>query len=199
MAGLLFSGGKDSALAALLLDAVTDVRLVCASFGVTDDYEHAVAAGERLGFETASLDLDRAVAERAVETMVADGYPRAGIQQVHEHALARVAERFDVVADGTRRDDRVPSVDRSLAQHVEDTHGVEYVRPLAGFGRGAVDSLAARHLDVATGPSADLPAGDYETELRALLAATHGEGAVDRIFPEHTQSRVRGREVGSDL
>jgi len=40
----------------------------------------------------------------------------------------------EVVADGTRRDDRVPTLDRSFAQSLEDRHGVSYVRPLLGYG-----------------------------------------------------------------
>jgi predicted subunit of tRNA(5-methylaminomethyl-2-thiouridylate) methyltransferase len=127
--------------------------------------------------------------------MVADGFPRNGIQQVHEHALERLAEAkdFDLVADGTRRDDRAPTVDRPLAQSIEDRFGVGYVAPLAGFGRGAVDRLVAAHLDVETGPSEAIPKADYETELRAMLREAHGEAAVERVFPAHEQSRVRGR------
>jgi len=48
--GLLYSGGKDSTLAALLLEGVADVTLLCATFGITDDYEHARAAAEAVGF-----------------------------------------------------------------------------------------------------------------------------------------------------
>jgi predicted subunit of tRNA(5-methylaminomethyl-2-thiouridylate) methyltransferase len=191
--GLLYSGGKDSTLAALLLDGLADVTALCGTFGTTDDHEHARAAAEAVGLPAETLDLDPAVAEAAVETILADGYPRNGIQQVHEHALERAAsQRFDAVADGTRRDDRVPTVDRSLAQSIEDRHGVAHLAPLAGIGRGAVDALAAAHLDVETGPSEEIRKGDYEAELRGLIAARAGAAAVERIFPEHTQSRVRG-------
>jgi predicted subunit of tRNA(5-methylaminomethyl-2-thiouridylate) methyltransferase len=33
---------------------------------------------------------------------------------------------------------------------------------------------------------------DYESELRVLLAERHGSDAVDEVFPDHTQTRVRG-------
>lgn len=192
--GLLYSGGKDSTLAALLLDHVADVTLLCATFGVTDDYEHARTAAEAVGFPSERLDLDETVAAAAIEEMVADGYPRNGIQQVHEHALERAAgAEFDAVADGTRRDDRVPTVGRPLAQSIEDRHGVSHLAPLAGFGRGAIDALAADHLLVETGPSEEIPKGDYETELRALISDEYGADRVDALFPEHTQSRVTGR------
>ncbi|MEZ3116644.1 alpha hydrolase [Halobaculum sp. MBLA0147] len=190
---LLYSGGKDSSLAALLLDRFYDVELVTAHFGVTDDWEHARRAAESLGFPFDTHELDRSVAEEAVETMRTDGYPRNGIQRVHEHALESVAERDVVaVADGSRRDDRVPSVSRAFAQSLEDRHDVDYLSPLAGFGRSAVDSLVAAELEVEVGPSEEIPKADYEGELRALLTDRHGEGTVAEVFPDHEQTYVRG-------
>jgi hypothetical protein len=191
--GLLYSGGKDSTLAALLLEDFYDVTLVTATFGVTDAHEHARRTAETVGFDFETAELDESVAVEAVEQMVADGYPRNGIQQVHLHALEVVAEEgFDAIADGTRRDDRVPSVSRAQAQSLEDRHGVEYIVPLAGFGRGAVDSMVEETLEVTTGPSEQIPKGDYEAELRALLAREYGEDAVAEVFPDHTQTYVRG-------
>jgi predicted subunit of tRNA(5-methylaminomethyl-2-thiouridylate) methyltransferase len=222
----LFSAGKDSALAGALLDPVYDVVCCHCTFDIqvelslseadpqppADTVQPATGTGhppastvatraaETLGYPLATVELDAAVAEEAVERMVDDGYPRAGIQRVHEHALETVASRervagrrFTTVADGTRRDDRVPAVDRSVAQSLEDRHGVDYVRPLAGYGRGAVDDLVDRLFAVETGPSEELATADYETELRALMAAEHGPETVRAVFPEHTQSRVVGR------
>jgi predicted subunit of tRNA(5-methylaminomethyl-2-thiouridylate) methyltransferase len=190
---LCFSGGKDSTLAALLLDAFYDVRLVTAHFGVTDAWRHAREAADALGYPFETVVLDRAVASTAVERIRADGYPRNGIQHVHERALEAVAD-LDVgaVADGTRRDDRVPTVSRAQAQSLEDRHGVDYIAPLSGFGRGAVDRLVDATLDVEVGPSETVPKADYETELRTLLMEAAGEAAVDDVFPAHTQTRVRG-------
>ena len=190
---LLYSGGKDSTLAALLLDSFYDVTLVTGHFGVTDDWAHAREAADRLDYPFRRVELDRDVAAEAVDRMYDDGYPRNGIQRVHLHALERVAS-LDVtaVADGTRRDDRVPSVSRAQAQSLEDRHGVDYLSPLSGFGRGAVDKLVAATLDVETGPSESIPKADYEGELRAVLADEHGPGAVESVFPDHEQTYVRG-------
>ncbi|KAB1187310.1 MULTISPECIES: alpha hydrolase [Haloferax] len=191
---LLYSGGKDSSLAALLLDTFYDVTLVTAHFGVTDDWKYAKDAALELDYQFETLELDRDVAEAAAARMVNDGYPRNGIQQVHEHALESVCEMgFDAVADGTRRDDRVPSISRAQAQSLEDRHGVDYLSPLSGFGRGAVDRLVESHLEVETGPSEEIPKADYEGELRNLIAAEHGPEAVDEVFPDHVQSYVHGR------
>ncbi|MFB6160350.1 MAG: alpha hydrolase [Haloferacaceae archaeon] len=190
---LLYSGGKDSTLAALLLDAFYDVRLVTAHFDVTDDWRHARDAAATLGYPFEPVVLDRSVAEAAVERIHEDGYPRNGIQRVHEHALETVAARdVDAVADGSRRDDRVPTMSRAQAQSLEDRHGVDYVAPLWGFGRGAVDRLVESRLDVHAGPSAEVAKADYEGELRALMAETYGADAVDAAFPDHVQTAVRG-------
>ncbi|MFC6989613.1 alpha hydrolase [Haloplanus sp. GCM10025708] len=190
---LLYSGGKDSTLAALFLDSFYDVTLVTARFGLTDDWEHARDAAASLDYDFRAVDLDRSVAEAAVERMVADGYPRNGIQQVHERALERVADLgVTAVADGTRRDDRVPTVSRAQAQSLEDRHGVDYIAPLSGFGRRAVDRLVESNLDVRVGPSEQIPKADYEGELRELLAREHGVEAVVEVFPDHEQTYVEG-------
>jgi len=191
--GLLYSGGKDSTLAALLLDGFYDVTLVGVTFGVADAHEHAREAAAAVGFPFETIELDEALAREAVERMVEDGYPRNGIQHVHEKALEAVAAMdFDAIADGTRRDDRVPTVSRARAQSLEDRHGVDYIAPLSGFGRGAVDRLVDATLAVEVGPSETIDKGDYETELRALLAAEYGPETVDEVFPSHEQTHVTG-------
>jgi predicted subunit of tRNA(5-methylaminomethyl-2-thiouridylate) methyltransferase len=191
--GLLYSGGKDSTLAALLLERVSKVTLLCGTFGITDDYEHAREAASAVGFPSARLDLAEPVAADAVGRILADGYPQNGIQQVHEHALERAAAgSFDAIGDGTRRDDGAPVVARPLAQSVEDRFGVSYLAPLAGFGREAIDELAAAHLVVESGPSTTVPKGDYEAELRERIRETEGQARVDDVFPAHRQSRVVG-------
>ena len=191
---LLYSGGKDSSLAALLLDEFYDVRLVTAYFGVTDDWRHARDAAAELGFPFETVSLDRAVADEAVEQMIDDGFPRNGIQQVHDHALEQVADlAVDAIADGSRRDDRVPTVSRAAAQSLEDRHGIDYIAPLSGFGRHAVDDLVAANFDVETGPSESIPKADYEGELRAVLADRYGQDAVGEVFPPHEQTYVHGR------
>ena len=192
--GVLYSGGKDSTLAALVLEPFCSVTLLCGTFGVTDGYEHAMAAGEAVGLATRRLQLDPGVAREAAARIVADGYPRNGIQRVHEHALERASTTdLDGVADGTRRDDRAPTVDRALAQSLEDRHNLAHLAPLAGLGRAAIDALVEAALVIKTGPSAVIRTGDYEAELRALIAREHGHNMINQVFPEHSQSRVTGR------
>ena len=197
--GLLFSGGKDSTLAALLLDEFYDVTLVTAHFGVTDDWQHARDTADTLSYHFERVELDEAVAHEAVEQMRSDGYPRNAIQDVHVNALETVAGmEFDAVADGTRRDDRVPSVSRAQAQSLEDRHDIDYIAPLSGFGRGAVDRLVEATLDVTVGPSEEIPRSDYEAELRALLAEEHGHEAIGDVFPDHEQTYVTDVRLAAD-
>ena len=211
-AWVLFSGGKDSALAALLLEPFSDVTLVTVGFGVdaapepgrglAGGTEHAREAADALGLPHRAVSLPESVAVEAAERVVADGFPRNAIQSVHERALEAVAEaavaaapagKRPAVADGTRRDDRTPRLDRPAVQSMEDRHGVDYLVPLRGFGRGAVDRLADARLEVTVGPSEELAKGDYEAAIRAVIRRDHGPERVAALFPEHTQSRVVGR------
>ncbi len=198
---VLFSGGRDSALTALLLAPFSDVTLVACSAGVTDDWTHARDAAERLRADASDADvnldpdfrrvsLDRAVLADAARRARTDGHPRDAIQAVHEHATERVAALdYDAVADGTRRDDRTPRLDRATAQSVEDRHGVAHLAPLAGVGHDAVRAMADR-LRVERGESETVGRGDYEAELRALVRDQGG--TVADVFPPHEQSRVVG-------
>ncbi|MGM0398416.1 MAG: DUF7411 family protein [Halobacteriota archaeon] len=192
--GLLYSGGKDSSLAALVLDRFYDVTLVTAHFDVTEDWRFAREAADAVGFDFETVVMESDVAQDAIERMLEDGYPRNGIQTVHQHALETIAQvpAFDAIADGTRRDDRVPTVSRAQAQSLEDRYDVDYIAPLSGFGRHAVDRLVDAELDVTVGPSEEISKADYESELRALIAEEYGESAVGDVFPDHTQTVVKG-------
>jgi hypothetical protein len=84
-------------------------------------------------------------------------------------------------------------VSRATAQSLEDRHGIDYLAPLSGFGRHAVDRLVEQELDVETGPSEEISRADYEGELRELIRSNHGEEAIKTVFPDHDQTIVRGR------
>jgi predicted subunit of tRNA(5-methylaminomethyl-2-thiouridylate) methyltransferase len=191
---LLYSGGKDSTLVALLLREFYDLTLVTVHFGRTEDYRHAAETAAALDLPFEELELDDSVAIEAVNRMVEDGYPRNGIQHVHQEALEAIAERnVAAIADGTRRDDRVPTVSRAQAQSLEDRHDVDYLAPLWGFGRRAVDRLVDAELTVVEGPSEEISRADYEAELRAILSEEYGQERVAEVFPDHEQTHVTGR------
>ncbi len=181
-AGVLFSGGKDSTLAALLLSPFVDVELVTVNFGVIPN--DAADMARILGFGFKSLDIEAEIATSIVESMVTDGFPNSGIKEIHKIALERAAGIYAVVADGTRRDDRVPMLSASEARSLEDVLGVKYVRPLLGYGRSLIDELVTEYFEVLYGECASF---DYEVELREILRTIYGEESVFDVFPKHHQ------------
>ena len=191
--GLLFSGGTDSTLAALLLDRFYDVTLVTAHFGVTDDWRRAEEAAEAVDLPFEDCEVDRTVAEDALDRILEDGRARRGIDELHVAALEALAERgFDAIADGTRRDDRIPSVSRAKAQQLERRFGVDYVAPLSGFGRRSVDRLVDQLLEVEVGPADEIDRPDYESVLRVLYEDRAESEHIETLFPRREQTAVTG-------
>ncbi|ASJ04991.1 DUF7411 family protein [Thermococcus barossii] len=195
----LYSGGKDSSLAAWILTRLGyEVKLVTVSFGLLDNWRFARETAERLGFEHQVLYLPREVLEKAAEIAIEDGRPNNAIQFIHEKALEALASLPEVgrVSDGTRRDDRVPLLDLSKARSLEDRFGVAYIRPLLGLGYKTIRELTERLFIVEIRESEELEKADYEVELRHIMR----EKGLDplEIFPKrHYQSRVLGwREKG---
>lgn len=188
--GILFSGGKDSALAAILLSPFAQIELATVSFGIVPN--DAASVARVLGFPHVIIGLEAALATATVDAMIEDGYPNRGINHLHKTALERAAARYQVVADGTRRDDKAPLLNVREARSLEDRSGIDYVRPLLGYGRRAIDALADAHLEVAYGECISF---DYEVELRRVMESSYGSEAVQAVFPqEHIQSRVTGRK-----
>jgi hypothetical protein len=188
--GVLFSGGKDSALAALLLSPFVQVELVTMFFQI--EPRDADTMARKLGFSCITMNLDPELATTSVDTMMNDGCPTNGINLVHKIALERIAERYRAVADGTRRDDRAPLLTAQEARSLEDRLSVDYIRPLLGYGRSAINALVAENLEVTYGECISF---DYEVELRQLMKDSYGQAAVKRVFPDrHIQSKVIRRK-----
>ena len=191
-AGVLFSGGKDSALAALLLAPHYEVEVITFASGAGRNLDAVEAAGEALGLAWRRGTLPDGVLGAALDRIAADGYPNNAINLVHRWALEALAREYPVIADGTRFDDRVPMLGQDEARSLMDRCGCAYVRPLLGFPRAEVDRLAGRYLAIERGETGAIPNGDYECELRAGLR----ERGIDPtpIFPSsHEQTLVRGR------
>ncbi len=189
--GVLFSGGKDSSLAALLLSPFATVELVSVSFGIVPN--DASSSARMLGFSHKAIELEEAHAMQAVDIMMSDGYPNNGINLIHEIAIERAATLYEAVADGTRRDDRVPLLSTGEARSLEDRLGINYVRPLLGYGRHMIDALVAAHFEVMYGEGVSF---DYEGELKNIMTTVYGPEAVNNVFPtEHVQSKVTARKA----
>ncbi|AFV22706.1 ATP-binding protein [Methanolobus psychrophilus R15] len=200
---VLFSGGKDSSIAAILLERFFEVELVTCSFSVLPVGDVAREAAKRLGFPHRVVRLDMQALEQAYELLIQDGFPKRAIDHIHLTAIKSLALDKDVmfIADGIRRDDRVPKPEMSQIRSIEDRYGVSYMSPLKGFGRVAVNELVKQHLVIEEGQSENVVKADYETELRELIRARAGAQRISELFPSHIQSHVieRKKVSGKEL
>ena len=192
-AGVLFSGGKDSALAAIMLARDYGVELNTFVFDPDRDIPAVRAAAAALSLPFERRVLGRDLLEKAVDLLLSCGYPNDAIDMVHRAAVETLAREYAVVGDGTRREDRVPRLERSEVQHLEMTTGCSYVRPLLGYGKSEIERLADRLLVVRYGEAGSIENGDYEEEIRR---ATRVRGIDPAPFfpPRHLQSLVVGRK-----
>jgi hypothetical protein len=188
---VLYSGGQDSSLSAVLLEPFFDVELVACSFG-SDAWQHAQKAAETIGFPFRTMRLGPEVMDGCVDLILKYGYPRYGINYVHRMALEALAAGGGFIADGTRRDDHSPLLTASEVRSLEGRFGVSYIRPLAGYGRHAIDALVRERFEIVEGPA--IEKADYEAEIRSSIIERFGKRTAKRLFPEeHAQSRVMRR------
>jgi len=195
-AHILFSGGKDSSLSALLLEPHFDIQLVTCSFGLLPTSFVAQEIAKELGFSHQILTPGMDVLSKAAEMVKKDGFVNNAINAIHRQVLVALAQNKDVslIADGLRRDDRVPRLELSEIQSFEDKNNVLYCSPLMGFGRGAINKMIESSLVIVEEESAAMLKCDYEAELREYLARDVGESAAGAYFPKsHKQSRVISR------
>jgi predicted subunit of tRNA(5-methylaminomethyl-2-thiouridylate) methyltransferase len=193
---VLFSGGKDSSLAALLLEPFFDeIELVTFSFGGEDSWTKAADSAFELGHPHRRAVFAEEVRERALEILLSTSYPNDALDYVHAIAVETIAKECEFVADGTRRDDRAPKMNFSAIRSLEDRLHVQYLRPLAGLGQKSIRAMASRYLDFEEMSSERYPASDFEVGLRYALKERYGQAKVDEIFPSnHTHTRVIRRK-----
>jgi hypothetical protein len=192
-AGVLYSGGKDSSLAAILLGTYYEVELNTFVFDPLRQIPSLEAAARALGFPLKKRVFREGMVQEMADLVIARGYPNDAINAVHQAALESLAEEYDVVGDGTRFDDRVPMLPREAVQSLMGRTGCSYVRPLLGFVRREVDRLADQLLEVSYGETGSIRNGDYEAEIRDAIRARGLDPAP--LFPaHHEQSLVTGRK-----
>jgi predicted subunit of tRNA(5-methylaminomethyl-2-thiouridylate) methyltransferase len=213
-ASILFSGGKDSCLAAKMLSVFFDIELITASFGLLPNWEKAEEAAKKLKFSFKVFKLDKEILERAAERTVKDGFPNNGIKFIHQKALeevaqnppARITSQSDTgghnplykrgsnifISDGIRRDDKVPVLSVSEIRSLEDKFDVHYIQPLAGYSWKTIDILIDKFFVIEKYKSASSFVGsEYEFELREIIKRKYGEKKIKEIFPQnHTHSLV---------
>ena len=190
-AGVLFSGGKDSSLAALLLAREYEVELNTFVFRENTNIESVENAAAVLGMPLIKRVFPDGFLAEMVKTMARDGFPNNAINLVHRNAICSLAGGYDVIGDGTRLNDRVPMLGLDDVQRIEARYKSALVRPLLGYPRSQVDYLTEQHFVVRYGETGEIANGDYEHEIRAAFK-TQGINPQD-IFPaHHSQSLVVG-------
>lgn len=191
-AAVLYSGGKDSSLVAVILQRLGyQVELLTANFGIYPSFKPAEKTAKNLGFSHQVLRADKTLLENAVSRIMADGYPNQGINYLHKQVLELAASGYEVVADGVRRDDRVPRLSPPEVNSFQDRHEVEYIN-LSGFGHRTINNLAEELFRLKKEPTNPHNNSDYEIEIRHLIGENNGREAAESLFPPHTQSRVIG-------
>ncbi len=187
---VLYSGGKDSSLMAVILDKLGyDVELVTINFGRYDSTKPAVNSAKNLGFKHRVIKLDTEILDTAVEMIINDNFPNNGINHIHHEVLEKLADSYDVIADGTRREDRIPKLTQSEIQSLEDRKNIQYVN-LTGIGYKTINDVSERLFDIDKSESSIDNSSDYEMEVRVTL---EDKGmSINEIFPRHIQSKVIG-------
>jgi predicted subunit of tRNA(5-methylaminomethyl-2-thiouridylate) methyltransferase len=193
-AGVLYSGGKDSSLAAILLGTYYEVELNTFVFDPLRHIPTLEAAAGVLGYPLKKRVFAEGMLNEMADLIIAKGYPNDAINAVHQAAIESLAAEYYVVGDGTRFDDRVPMLSREAVQSLMSRTGCSYVRPLLGYPRHEVDRLADRLLVVQYGETGTIRNGDYESEIQDGIRARGLDLAS--LFPaHHEQSLVVGRKA----
>ena len=189
---VLYSGGKDSSIMAVILQKLEyKVELRTVNFGLLPSWKAAAQSAENLGFKHRILEADETILQEGVEIILKDGYPNNGLNHIHQQIIQIAAENYPVIADGIRRDDRVPKLDLNKIRSFEDSKDVEYLN-LAGFGYKSIDKLSKNLFKLKNELTNINNNSDYEIEIRYLIDQLRGDETASRIFPEHVQSRVIG-------
>ena len=187
---VLYSGGKDSSLMAVILDKLGyDVELITINFGVFDSTIPATNSANNLGFKHRVVKLDKKILTDAVEMIIEDQFPNNGINHIHHEVIEYLADEYDLIADGTRREDRIPKLKQNEIQSLEDRKGVQYVN-LTGIGYKTINDTSDRLFKLQKAESDIHNSSDYEMEIRVLLEQKGQD--INEIFPQHIQSSVIG-------
>jgi len=192
-AAVLFSGGKDSSLAAILLSTWYEVELNTFLFSRDTKINAVMEAARSLGFPHHVREFRKELLGEIVDLIVREGFPNNAIQQVHREAIRELSGEYKVIADGTRFGDRVPLLTDDEVRSFGDRFGCSYIRPLIGFPKKEVERLVSRHLIISYGETGEIQNGDYETEIRGELVK-RGLSPESFFPPVHRQSLVNGRK-----
>jgi predicted subunit of tRNA(5-methylaminomethyl-2-thiouridylate) methyltransferase len=195
-AGVLYSGGKDSSLAAMMLGTYYEVELNTFVFDSAKKIPSVEHAARVIGFPLKKKIFEKGLLDGAVELVNERGFPNDAINLVHRTAVETLCGEYRVVGDGTRFNDRVPVLTHAEVQSLESRTKCSYVRPLLGYTKSGVDRLVERLLVVRYGETGTIENGDYEAEIRDACR-DNGIDPVPLFPPHHDQSLVVGKKAGT--
>ena len=181
---LLFSAGKDSALAAVMLAKFFEVELVTCTFETMDNWRKAQEVAHKMNMPFRLMKLDREILDQAAEITLKDNFPSNAIKYIHQKALQKLAQDSKIIADGIRRDDRTPVLSIGEIKSLEDKFNVHYIQPLMGYSRKTINVLIDQFFEIKEYKSTDETGAEYEFELRNQVKNN------DLFPPGHTQTIV---------
>lgn len=193
---VLYSGGKDSSLMAILLERLgINVELITANFGVYNSFIPAQKSADSLGIKHNVFNLDKILLKNAVDIILNDGFPNNGISYLHKVVIEEVSDlanknQYSIVADGTRRDDRTPKLNKNEIRSLEDRKNIQYLN-LDSFGYKTIDCLVSEIFEINHKESNRDNSSDYEVEIRCMIN-DEKKGNINDLFPKHYQTRVIG-------
>jgi predicted subunit of tRNA(5-methylaminomethyl-2-thiouridylate) methyltransferase len=196
-AGVLYSGGKDSSLAAMMLGTYYEVELNTFVFDPAKSIPSVENAAHALGLALRKRTFQEGLLDEVVDLVNNDRYPNNAINLVHRTAVETLCREYRVVGDGTRFNDRVPMLTHAEVQSLEGRMKCSYVRPLLGYTKREVDRLAERFLIVRSGETGTIENGDYEAEIRKACR-NRGIDPAPLFPPHHDQSLVVGKKAGTN-
>ncbi|WAC04511.1 MAG: alpha hydrolase [Methanoregula sp.] len=196
-AGVLYSGGKDSSLASLMLGTYYEIELNTFVFDSARAIPSIEAAAKALGYPIKKRIFREGLLNEAVDLVIQRGFPNDAINAVHRTAVESLCSEYKIVADGTRFNDRVPMLTQSEVQSLEGRMKCSYVRPLLGYTKPEIDRLVGRFLVVRYGETGTIENGDYEAEIREACQ-NRGIDPAALFPPRHDQSLVVGKKAGSN-
>jgi len=182
---LLFSGGKDSSLAALILSKIFKVELVTATFSILQNWKQAQKVAKELNFPFRVLRLEKKILEKAAEMVIKEGYPKNGLKYIHKRVLEEVAKDSKIIADGLNRDDHTLVLSLSEIKNLENNFKVHYVQPLIGYSRKKINIFLEKYFQIREYKGESFPGAEYEFELKEFIRKNYGSLKVDEIFPKY--------------
>ena len=133
--------------------------------------------------------MDYDILDKTCDMIMDDGFPNDGIKFIHAQTVEKIAEDYDIIADGTRRDDRTPKLNVNQIRSLEDRKDVQYIN-LDSFGHKSVKLITSSLFEISHEKSNKDNSSDFEVEIRTLIDEKGGN-YLD-IFPEYYQIRVIG-------